>query len=178
MSLVPRPRAGGEIGPDDALALREVLARQGFKDNRIVLAAPRNAILPAAMELPSKVNGAPIDQIVRLELSGSTTSRRDSFEMAYWGLKAAGGTKPVTHTLACLSARGGQRVLDSSKTPAFASWPWMCGERPSQGLRAPPAPGPPGYGDPGHRPTIRGPAVRVGRSLLYERPLDRPIWWN
>jgi len=97
---IPRPQPEAEICSDDALALREVLGRQGFKGNRIVLAAPRKAVLPAALELPAKVGGASIDQIVRLELSRLHNLAPDSFEMAYWDLKAAGDAKPVTHTLA------------------------------------------------------------------------------
>ena len=92
---IPRPQPEAEICSDDALALREVLGRQGFKGNRIVLAAPRKAVLPAALELPAKVGGASIDQIVRLELSRLHNLAPDSFEMAYWDLKAAGDAKPV-----------------------------------------------------------------------------------
>jgi Tfp pilus assembly PilM family ATPase len=100
MSLLPRPQTEIEICREDALALREILRRQGFKGDRIVLAAPQKAVLPAALELPSKVSGAPIDQIVRLELSRLHNIAPDSFEMAYWDLKAANTAKPVTHTLA------------------------------------------------------------------------------
>jgi len=100
MSLIPRPQAESEICREDALALREVLERQGFKGNRIILAAPEKAVLPAALELPTKVSGAPIDQIIRLELSRLHNLAPDSFEMAYWDLKAANSSKPVTHTLA------------------------------------------------------------------------------
>jgi Tfp pilus assembly PilM family ATPase len=100
LSLIPRPQIESEICHEDALALREVLWRQGFKGNRIVLPAPEKAVLPSALELPSKVSGAPIDQIVRLELSRQHNIAPDSFEMAYWDLKAANGAKPVTHTLA------------------------------------------------------------------------------
>ncbi|NLH42387.1 MAG: pilus assembly protein PilM [Planctomycetes bacterium] len=176
MSLVPRPRAGGEIGPDDALALREVLARQGFKDNRIVLAAPRNAILPAAMELPSKVNGAPIDQIVRLELSRLHNLAPDSFEMAYWDLKAAGGTKPVTHTLAVACPHeAANAFLDIFEDAGFRvvalDVRGAAVARACEPLLLP-APQVTAILDIG----LQSAALLFvcGRSLLYERPLDPP----
>ena len=100
LSLIPRPDVEEDLCREDALALKEVLRRQGFKGNRIVIAAPEKAILPAALELPAKVNGAPIEQIIRMELSRLHNIAPDSFEMAYWDLKAANGTRPTTHTLA------------------------------------------------------------------------------
>lgn len=100
LSLIPRPDVEKELCREDALALKEVLRRQGFKGNRIIIAAPEKAILPAALELPAKVNGAPIEQIIRMELSRLHNIAPDSFEMAYWDLKAANSTKPMMHTLA------------------------------------------------------------------------------
>jgi type IV pilus assembly protein PilM len=100
LSLLPRPEMEKDLCREDALALKEVLRRQGFKGNRIVIAAPEKAILPAALELPAKVSGAPIEQIIRMELSRLHNIPPDSFEMAYWDLKAANGARPVTHTLA------------------------------------------------------------------------------
>jgi type IV pilus assembly protein PilM len=99
LSLLPRPEPEGEIGEADTLALRQVLKRQGFRGNHIVIAAPGNAVLTATLELPAKVNGAPIEQIVRMELSRLHNIEPDSFEMAYWDLNGA-GARPVTHSLA------------------------------------------------------------------------------
>lgn len=100
MTQLPRPQAEEDISRDDALALREILRRQGFKGNRIVIAASEKAILPASLELPAKVSGAPIEQIIRMELSRLHNLAPDSFEMAYWDLKAATDARPMTHTLA------------------------------------------------------------------------------
>jgi Tfp pilus assembly PilM family ATPase len=100
LSQFPRPDTERELCREDALALKEVLARQGFKGNRIVIAASEKAILPAALELPAKVSGAPIEQIIRMELSRLHSIAPDSFEMAYWDLKAADDARPVAHALA------------------------------------------------------------------------------
>jgi len=100
MAMLPRPQADQDPCPGDALALKKVLRRQGFRGNRIVVAAPAKALLPAAIELPAKVTGAPADQIVRMELSRLHGAAPDSFEMVYWDLRAPDSPKPVVHTLA------------------------------------------------------------------------------
>lgn len=100
MSLLPRPQAETDISGDDAQALKAVLKHQGFRGNRLVVAAPDKIVLPAALELPSKVSGAPIEQIIRLELSRLHNIAPDSFEMAYWDLKAPDNARAITHTLA------------------------------------------------------------------------------
>ena len=100
LSLLPRPEPETEISPADALAFKAVLKRQGFSGRTIVLAAPEQHLLRASLELPSKVSGAPIEQIVRMELSRLHNVPPDSFEMAYWELKAAHSARPMTQTLA------------------------------------------------------------------------------
>lgn len=95
------PRAGAEKHvAADALALRRVLKRQGFRGSRIVVAAPQEQLLRAALELPVKVSGAPIAQIARMELSRLHNVTPNSFEMAHWELKVPDSPKPVTQTLA------------------------------------------------------------------------------
>jgi type IV pilus assembly protein PilM len=100
LSLLPRPEPEKEISRADALALKSILKRQGFSGREIVLAAPEERLLRASLELPSKVSGAPVEQIIRMELSRLHNVPPDSFEMAYWELKAANSAKPTTQTLA------------------------------------------------------------------------------
>jgi len=100
LSLLPRPEPEKEISPTDARALKGGLKRQGFSGRTIVLAAPEECLLHASLELPSKVSGAPVEQIVRMELSRLHNVPPTSFAMAYWELKAAGSARPVTQTLA------------------------------------------------------------------------------
>ncbi len=100
LSMLPRPEPGKELSRADAAALRKILGRQGFRGRRIVIAAPEERLVRAALELPSKVAGAPIGQIVRMELSRLHNIAPDSFEMAYWEWRTPDGAKPVTQTLA------------------------------------------------------------------------------
>jgi Tfp pilus assembly PilM family ATPase len=100
LSLLPRPEPEKPLSQADALALRGVLRRQGFSGRKIVVAAPDERLMRAALELPSKVAGAPIGQIVRMELSRINNVAPDSFEMAYWEWRTPDGAKPITRTLA------------------------------------------------------------------------------
>jgi len=100
LSLLPRPEPEKEVCRADAEALRKVLKRQGFSGHKIVVAAPEERLVRAALELPSKVAGAPIGQIVRMELSRLHNIAPDSFEMAYWEWRTPDGAKPMMRTLA------------------------------------------------------------------------------
>jgi type IV pilus assembly protein PilM len=100
LCLLPRTEPEKEICPTDAAALHRVLRRQGFRGSRIVVALPPKQLLRATLELPVKVAGAPIRQIVRMELSRLHNTAPDSFEMVHWELKAPDSSKPVTQTLA------------------------------------------------------------------------------
>jgi type IV pilus assembly protein PilM len=100
LSLLPRPEAEKEISVADALALRGVLQRQGFHGRQLVLGAPEKHLLRGTLELPAKLAGAPVEQIVRMELSRLHNVAPDTFEMAYWDLRAAGGAKPMAQMLA------------------------------------------------------------------------------
>jgi Tfp pilus assembly PilM family ATPase len=100
LCLLPRAQAENEVCRADAAALRRVLKRQGFRGSRIAVAAPREKLMRAALELPLKVSGAPIAQITRMELSRLHNVAPDSFEMVHWELKAPDSSKPVTQTLA------------------------------------------------------------------------------
>lgn len=100
LSQLPRPEPDKELCRADAAALRQVLKRQGFSGRKIVIAAPEERLVRATLELPSKVAGAPIGQIVRMEVSRLHNIAPDSFEMTYWEWRTPDGAKPVTRTLA------------------------------------------------------------------------------
>ncbi len=100
LALLPRPEPEQEVTVADAAALHSVLKRQGFRGRELVLAAPEKSLLRAALQLPPKVSGAPVEQIVRLELSRLHNVPPDSFEMAYWEWRAATGSRPMTQALA------------------------------------------------------------------------------
>ncbi len=98
--LMPRPRPGEEIGPEDVLAIQQSLERYGFSGNRIVVAAPDQILLRATLEVPSKVVDASAEQVIRMELSRLQNVAPDSFEMAYWQLRTPNNARPMTPTLA------------------------------------------------------------------------------
>jgi len=98
--LLPRPQPDQEIGAADALTLHKSLKRYGFSGNRIAVVAPEQKLLRATLEVPAKVTGSSVDQIVRLELARLHNVAPDSFEMAYWEMKATANPRPLTPTLA------------------------------------------------------------------------------
>jgi len=174
LSLLPRPEPEKEVGRADAEALRKVLKRQGFSGRKIVVAAPEERLVRAALELPSKVAGAPIGQIVRMELSRLHNIAPDSFEMAYWEWRTPDGAKPVTRTLAIGCPHGAANsVLDMFEAEGFdvvaldvlsAAIGRACGPL------LLPAPQITAIADLGWRSTAV--LFVCGRSLLYERLME------
>jgi Tfp pilus assembly PilM family ATPase len=174
LSLLPRPEPEKELSRADASAFRKVLRRQGFSGTRIVVVAPEERLVRAALELPSKVAGAPIGQIVRMELSRLNNVAPDSFEMAYWEWRTPDGAKPMTRTLAIgcpheaanaildiFEAEGFDVVALDARSAAVA--------RACEPLLLP-APQITAVADLGwHSTTV---LFVCGRSLLYERVLE------
>jgi Tfp pilus assembly PilM family ATPase len=67
--------------------IADVLARQGFKGHRVILAAPVAKLEAEMLELPPRASGAPVEQIARGEMA--TVARlTGGFEMACWDLPA------------------------------------------------------------------------------------------
>ena len=100
LSALPRPETERDVSEADALALKEIFRRQGFVGRGVVLAAPEDRLMEAALELPAKVADAPVEQIVRMEMSRLHGVAPDSFEMAYWEFRGANGSRPLMQTLA------------------------------------------------------------------------------
>jgi Tfp pilus assembly PilM family ATPase len=139
-----------------------------------VVAAPEDRLVRAALELPSKVAGAPIGQIVRMELSRLHNIAPDSFEMACWEWRTPDGAKPVTRTLAIgCPHEAANSVLDLFEAEGFdvvgldvrsAAMGRAC-----EPLLLP-APQITAIADLGWRSTTV--LFVCGRSLLYERLID------
>lgn len=100
LTMVPRPQPEQEIVAADALAIQTALKRQGFRGRAIAIAAPEEILLRATLEVPAKVAGAPAEQVIRMELARLQNVAPDSFEMAYWELRAPNNPRPLTPTLA------------------------------------------------------------------------------
>jgi type IV pilus assembly protein PilM len=174
LALLPRPDAEKEISTADALALREVLKRQGFHGRQVVLAAPEKHLLRGTLEVPAKLAGAPVDQIVRMELARLHNVPPDSFEMTYWDLKASGGTKPMAQMLAVGCPHdAANAVLDAFESGGFhvaaLDVRSAAAARACQPLVLP-APQITGIIDLGWRSSWL--LFVCGASLIYERSLD------
>ncbi|MFQ6035114.1 MAG: hypothetical protein ACE5NM_04600 [Sedimentisphaerales bacterium] len=111
LALLPRPYGRGETEQVDAqeiLSLRVSLRQQGFCGNDVVLAAPDEKLLRGILELPSRVSGAAVGQMARMELSRLHHVAPDSFELVHWELASADKSavcltdksKPITQILA------------------------------------------------------------------------------
>jgi Tfp pilus assembly PilM family ATPase len=98
VGFLVRENPGGPVDATDAVQLRHLIAKGGFKGRRVVLAVPCKQLLTGIMELPPRSSGAPLDQLARNELSRLHRCEPDSFEMACWDLPAparAGGSTYV-----------------------------------------------------------------------------------
>jgi type IV pilus assembly protein PilM len=171
--LLPRPQPGQEIGAADALALQKSLKRCGFRGNRIALAAPEQKLLRAALEVPAKVTGAAVDPIVRLELGRLHNVPPDSFEMAYWEMKATALPRPLTPTLAvgCPHAAA-HALLDTFEDAGFRTEALDVGSAAvarACGPRLAPAPQITAIVDLGWRSTSV--LFVCGRTPIYERSI-------
>jgi len=100
LSMLPRERPGQQIDHKEILGLKDVLRRQGFCGNDVVLAAPEDKLLRATLELPPQMSDAVVAQIVRMELSRLHKVAPDSFELVYWRQAGPNKSKSVTATIA------------------------------------------------------------------------------
>jgi Tfp pilus assembly PilM family ATPase len=97
VSMVPRVHPGHELDSEEVMHLRQVLRRQGFTGNRVVLAVPEERLLRGMFELPA-APGVPVGQIARMELARLHHVDPQSFEMVCWGLPQA---KSQTMAVGC-----------------------------------------------------------------------------
>jgi len=100
LSMLPREQPGQQIDRKEILDLKDVLRRQGFCGNDVVLAVPEDKLLRATLELPHQVSDTAVAQIARMELSRLHKVAPDSFEFVYWRLPPANQSKSVTATIA------------------------------------------------------------------------------
>jgi type IV pilus assembly protein PilM len=98
-AMIPRESEGPISGPE-LLRLRDVLERQGFAGNRIVVSAPDKQLVTSMLELPPKSLGAPIDQLARVELSNMHKLDAATIEMAYWELPSTGRQREQSRVMA------------------------------------------------------------------------------
>jgi type IV pilus assembly protein PilM len=68
--------------------VQDVLHRQGFAGQDVVIAAPASQLEIDVLEVPPRSSGAPIDQIVRSELARAAKLETEPFELDSWDLPA------------------------------------------------------------------------------------------
>lgn len=104
---VPREDPGAALSVSEVRAVSQVLGRQGFVGNTVVVAAPGDKVLGGILETPPSSSGAPMEAIARAELASMHRVEPESFEMACWELPGGRG-------------REGTRVMAAACPHAFA----------------------------------------------------------
>ena len=85
---LPRSQPGAPLDSSELTRLRDVLDRQDFVGNQVVLAVPSHRLMSAVMQLPPRDSGAPVNQIAMTELARTYNVELQSFEMTTWDLPA------------------------------------------------------------------------------------------
>ncbi|CAG0996437.1 hypothetical protein PHYC_02592 [Phycisphaerales bacterium] len=84
---------------EDAALIAGIIERGGFEGAGVILGIPRDLTMSAALELPPRSSGAPLEQIARLELARANRADPSAFEMALWEvpppLRAGDGTHAI-----------------------------------------------------------------------------------
>ena len=97
VACIDRSGKGTAILAAEAAALRDILARQGFRGRKLVLGGPPARLLSGVMELPPRASGAPLDQIARIELARAHDCPPDSIDLSWWELPAGTPAHQGTH---------------------------------------------------------------------------------
>lgn len=96
---LPRTRPGGPIDCDELKRFREVLYRQSFVGEEVVVAVPSNQLMTTVLTLPPRDSGAPLDQIARIELARTYEEAPNAFELAWWELPTTEHAKRTAHVM-------------------------------------------------------------------------------
>ncbi len=100
--------------------LAEVLKRQGFTGRKVVLAAPDTKVFSAALELPPRSSGAPIEDLARQELARAARRDVNAIEVACWEVPSPPRTIEGTNVLAVgLAHEDAERLLDAMENAGF-----------------------------------------------------------
>lgn len=116
-----RPRVGdGPLRADEAAAVAEGLVASGFLGDRVVLAAPGDALMVGPLELPPRGTQAPLDQLARMEVARNFRCPPESFELAWWEVPAGGRGGRGTQALAvAMPHAGADALLDAVERPGL-----------------------------------------------------------
>lgn len=87
--ILPRSAPGEAFSAAEAMRLRQVLHRRGFRGREVVLCVPGKMVLTSILELPPPSSGAPLDEIARAEMARAHRQQADEIEVAFWELPQA-----------------------------------------------------------------------------------------
>jgi type IV pilus assembly protein PilM len=120
-TIVPRPEGAAEVPTRDELELlADVLVRQGFVGKRVVLAVPESKVFSAALELPPRSSGAPIEELARQELARAARQDVAKIEVSSWDVPAPSRSMDATHMLAMgIAHEDADRILDAFEEAGF-----------------------------------------------------------
>jgi Tfp pilus assembly PilM family ATPase len=105
-AVIPYPSVPTAIDATCAERIHDVCHRQGFRGDRLVIAAPEDKLCMELLDLPPRHSGAPVDQIARGEMMRLAKLDSDAFEIATWDLPAPprGGTGTAVMAVAARHA--------------------------------------------------------------------------
>jgi len=98
-AVVPRAAEAARLQGEEAAALRDALAGEGFVGRELVLAAPADCVMTGIMELPPRESGAPVEQLARRELARLHRCEADEIEVACWDLPRPARAANVTFVM-------------------------------------------------------------------------------
>lgn len=116
-------RSGGEAGPDAAEVerLRDALDRLGFRGREVVLSVPESKVLTAALELPPRSSGAPLEQLARMEVARAHRREPNGLELACWEVPSPNRAGQTTHMMAAACAHAdADPLLDAFEAGGLA----------------------------------------------------------
>lgn len=99
-TVFSRAQPNADISTLEVQRLVDVLYRQGFHGNRVVLAVPNQKLMTSVLELPPASSGAPLAQIARTELAGIHRTDPGNIELSFWDLPARNRASETTQVMA------------------------------------------------------------------------------
>lgn len=99
-TVVSRIDTGSELPPHELKRFGEILARQGFEGQNVVIGLPPEMLMIEMLELPVRLSQTSVEKIVHMELARTRREDPNSFEMCYWKLPTPERTSETSHVLA------------------------------------------------------------------------------
>lgn len=107
-------KSGGVPDAPEMRRFAGVLDRHGFRGSGVVVAAPDASLMTAALELPPRHSGAPVEQLARVELARTHKRDPESFELALWDVPSpARGSDAGHYVAAALPHADAEAVIDA-----------------------------------------------------------------